>query len=442
MTCIRCHVTAGQPRPRPDQEVFDTRIGDFGISCEACHGPGETHTRLMREREALRRAGAVPPAPAPAPASGPTNLAIVQPAKLGHIRSSQVCGQCHGMKWFDRQEGWTENGFRYRPGDDLESTTPVIRPARLAEQPWLHEITRKHPTLFDEFFWSDGMIRVAGREFNGLRESACFERGQMSCLSCHSLHDYVAPDDQLRSDREGDATCLACHDPGRFRTPDHTHHREGSSGSACLNCHMPHTTYGLLKATRQHQIDSPRLGATLATGRPNACNLCHLDRSLRWTAEQLHAWYGHPVPDLPGPGKDGELPAAVEWLLAGDAGQRALLAWHFGWAPARQASGPEEGWTALLLARLLEDPYPAVRAIAFHSIRSHPGLENLAYDFVGDASRREPARREVQTRARISRKPDAARGKALLLNPDGSPDDATIDSVLARRNPRPVHLRE
>ena len=34
-------------------------------------------------------------------------------------------------------------------------------------------------------------------------------------------------------------------------------------------------------------IESPDVATTLKTGRPNACNLCHLDKTLDWTAEHL-----------------------------------------------------------------------------------------------------------------------------------------------------------
>ena len=50
---------------------------------------------------------------------------------------------------------------------------------------------------------------------------------------------------------------------------------------------MPFTTYGLLKTIRSHQISNPSVQATLETGRPNACNLCHLDKTLEWTANAL-----------------------------------------------------------------------------------------------------------------------------------------------------------
>jgi hypothetical protein len=84
---------------------------------------------------------------------------------------------------------------------------------------------------------------------------------------------------------------------------------------------MPHTTYALLKGVRQHQVDNPQLVATLRTGRPDACSLCHLDRPLAWTAGHLAEWYGQSIPPLPV--EHRETAAAVYWLLAGDAGQRA-----------------------------------------------------------------------------------------------------------------------
>ncbi len=49
-------------------------------------------------------------------------------------------------------------------------------------------------------------------------------------------------------------------------------------------------------------------------------------------------------------------------MLGGDAGQRALVAWHAGFEPAQQASG--EDWLAPALTRLLQDDYLVIRIIA------------------------------------------------------------------------------
>ena len=46
-TCIRCHATHGKQR-RFGQDQFDTHVSELGISCQACHGPGEEHVRVNR----------------------------------------------------------------------------------------------------------------------------------------------------------------------------------------------------------------------------------------------------------------------------------------------------------------------------------------------------------------------------------------------------------
>jgi hypothetical protein len=430
MSCIRCHSTAGQPRPRKEQQTFDTRVGELGIACEACHGPGERHVARALAFQTARAVDSTVPKP--------SDWAVVQPAKLDKTRQTHVCAQCHGMKWFDAKEDWVESGFRYRPGDDLESTTPMIRPSRLQEQPWLRSVLERAPQLLDQFFWSDGMIRVAGREFNGLLETACYQKGEMTCLSCHSLHDYADRDDQLKPGLEGNRACVGCHDAEHFG-PSHSRHSAGSSGDLCYNCHMPHTTYALLKGVRQHQIDSPRVATTLATGRPNACNLCHQDRSLAWTAERLTDWYNHPPASLPEDWR--RTSEIVRLLLSGDAGQRALASWHLGWEPARSLTG--EDWQAPLLSHLLNDPYAAVRSIAHRSLALSPGYSDLAYDFAGTAAARKSAVGALLRRwtgATRPRPPETL--SALLLKPDGQQATETVERWMQRRDDRPVHLRE
>src|SRR5437867_7540012 len=182
------------------------------------------------------------------------------------------------------------------------------------------------------------MIRVSGREYNGLLESPCYKGGKFSCLSCHSMHE-SEPDAQLSARGKGNQACTQCHQ--RFsdepEATAHTHHRAASSGSQCYNCHMPHTSYGILKAIRSHQISSPRVADDLATGRPNACNLCHLDQPLAWTANRLADWYRHSAPNLSE--DQTQVANAVRLALAGDAGQRILIAWHLGWEPALEVAG-------------------------------------------------------------------------------------------------------
>jgi hypothetical protein len=201
---------------------------------------------------------------------------------------------------------------------------------------------------------------------------------------------------------------------------------------------MPHTTYGVLKAIRSHQVSSPRVSDELATGRPNACNLCHLDRTLGWTAEHLSAWYRQPAAALPP--EAASTSQATQIALTGDAGQRVLIAWHLGWAPALQASGRDA--SIPLLGQLLDDPYAAVRCVAERSLRSLGWKAD--YDYVPDPRTRPPARDAVWRGWKESRAPGSpALPATLLLNPgDLEAQAKAFEDRLEKRNDRPIRLRE
>jgi len=426
MNCIACHATGGQPRTKMDGTEFKTRTGELGIACEACHGPGEEHVRA--NHDPLRRAKLHQDKKAE-----PT---ITNPARLSPHASAQVCGQCHGIKWIPPDEPYLTEGFRYRPGQDLDQTTPIARPARLNQQPWLREPMRQAPKFLEEHYWSDGMIRISGREYNGMVDSACAERGKLTCLSCHSMHQ-SNPDQQLAHQRESNQDCLQCHEQFRSKLEQHTHHPAGSAGSQCYNCHMPYTTYGLMKAIRSHKIDVPTAQASTVAGRPNACNLCHLDKSLGWTSVQLAQWYGFPQPQLSV--EQQFLSAAAVWALRGDAGQRALIAWSMGWEPARQASGQD--WLAPYLAQLLEDPYATVRYISQRSLRRLPGFENLDYDFTSTPAARVQAREQVMS-VWNHRKKTGDNHPELLITPQGGLQTEAFDLLLRKRDNRSMDLLE
>ena len=354
--CIKCHAIGGQPHINgPPSRIAprESKVGELGIACEGCHGPAKDH--IEANRNPLRRYALH--------LSREDDESIVHPNKITSKQASEICGRCHSGH---NQLAWDKRiGTPFKPGDSLEK---YFRLRHYDTQP---EDERTG------YFWRDGTARVTGREYSAMIESACYTRGDLGCNSCHSMHD-SEPDDQLASDRQSNNACLQCHPSYRDKIAEHTHHPEGSSGARCYNCHMPNTTYGLLSMTRSHRIDNPSVEMSARDGRPNACNLCHVDKTLEWAGEYLSAWYGHDEPSLT---RDEEnIPAAAIWLLKGDAAQRAAAAWHMGWDPALDR--PDSGWQAPLLARTLSDPYAAVRYLTERSLRKFPGYEDLSYDFV------------------------------------------------------------
>ncbi len=440
--CIQCHTTHGRPGlvPGTGAHECDTRVAEFGISCESCHGEGQRHVQLNQSPSRRYQQHL-------AKTNDQHDDTIVNPAKLDTRRSSEVCGQCHSVFHLRQDHGdFNENGFAYRPGDELDPHKYVVRCGDPVKP---RGMQRFGAAYYDERFWSDGMIRVSGREFNGLVESPCFQRGELSCLSCHQMHKSKDDpraleewtDDQLAIGMRENQACLQCHEEFRDGAAlvNHTHHTDESSGSQCYNCHMPHTTYGMLKAIRSHQITSPTVSESLETGRPNACNHCHLDKTLSWTADHLHDWFDIDKPELDS--DESEVAASILWLLRGEAGQRALVAWSYGWEPAKQASGTE--WMAPYLGQLLVDPYDAIRFIAQRSLRRLPEQENLEYDFLGPrANRREALRVVLEEWMRRQSGEVRNSDRALLIDHDNRLMRQRFDHLLQQRDDRAMSLSE
>lgn len=423
-TCIKCHSTHGRMLHTKlvrggqgfDPHSLETQAAEFGISCEACHGPGADHVEsngspIQRYSQYL---------------SDGEDASIVNPLRLDHARASHICASCHSTAEtvdLEAVRNWSSHGWAFRPGDDL--TASPMRVIVRGSLDGLSEARRaevlERGDYLRDTFWPDGMIRVSGGEFNGMSESPCYLRGDLSCLSCHQLHqkpdDHRSrerwADDQLAREMNGNQACVQCHpeyesDEALTR---HTHHPADSAGSQCYNCHMPNTSFGLLKAMRSHQIDTPDVRDSTEVGRPNACNQCHLDRTLEWTAQALLQQYGIPVPELQQ--EERSVAASVLWMLRGDAAQRALMTWSFGWEPALEASGSH--WQQPYLDQLDDDAYRAIRLMAERSRASLQG-------FSGERSR--------------------AGNAELLLDSNGELDPARVREFIAQRNNRPVNLRE
>lgn len=410
--CITCHTTGGQPLALVGGKEVRTRVAEMGIACESCHGPGEAH--IAANQNPLRRYWLH--------LRGGADPTIVNPARLPAPRAAQVCGQCHSLTDLG-DDVYLGQGRTYVAGDDLEKTQPLLRP--LHPTPALERHVKEDPYYLRNYFWSDGTIRVSSRDYSGMIESKCMQSGKLWCDSCHSQHQ-SDPVNLLAAGKDGDGACLSCHAAIGKTLTAHTHHRADSVGSRCYNCHMPHTVYGLLKGIRNHRIDSPKVtGKSGGSERPNACNLCHLDRSLRWTADKLARWYRQPIPA----GLTDDTPAAIAWLLSGDAVLRAISAWHFGWKDAQQAV--QIGKMVPYLVAALNDPYSAVRYVAGHAIDTI--LPNSGFDYLASPETRVQQAQRIMQRWRAQLPADELGLTAL---------DARIKQLIDQRDDSPVRAME
>ena len=409
--CISCHAVAGNPGLDLETRFLYSQVAEFGISCEACHGPGKQHMEVCRDRDNL-----------------PADLAIFNPAKVGdHRLSTQACGQCHSFSFSKDAQGWWTEGRKYRPGQDLHEVRNVLQLADAMNSSNQAERAAVHG------FWADGTVRTGGREYNGLVKSACHTTGKLSCVSCHSMHQ-ADRNGQIKEGFKSNRACTSCHAEHEEKIEQHTHHAAGSSGSLCYNCHMPHTTYALFRTTRSHRIDSPSAHLSQQTGRPNACNLCHIDKSLSWTGKYLQDWYGQQPPSFTP--LEQELAASTLWLLQGDAAQRLCVAAAIG----RHAGTKDVQQAIPLLSIGLNDPYAAVRWISGASLQKFEGWQDTPYDWSKPASERADFARQL--RETWSQRDSSAQEFPSLLIRGGKWDQQRSNELLKGRNMKDVYISE
>lgn len=427
-SCIQCHAVAGQPHVDFRTENLWSTVAEFGIACESCHGPGQQHVAKHANAPVSLRSRI----------SKSADSTITNPARCDHRRASQICGQCHSAFAPTNENDWWTHGYRYRAGGELDESQHHFTFDRTQSE-------KGEAEFFAQSYWPDGTNRVGGREFLGMTASNCYQRGELSCLSCHSLHR-SEPNDQLAPDKLENQACSQCHPGFAERIHEHTHHRTDSAGSQCQNCHMPHTSFALLKAIRSHRIDSPRITVDTTTSKPNACNLCHLDQTISWTQHWLHEWYGQPIEPLSE--EAAKWSAALRWLLKGDAVQRVIAAWHFSWEPALKASGRD--WPAMLLTQVLDDPYAVVRIVAERGLRKLLVEKNLQYDFLAASEQRRQAQKELLKQSQRpffppnpSAKPrSAAEWGRLLIGVNGDLNFEQLEILTKQRDDRDLELPE
>jgi hypothetical protein len=356
--CVFCHNVKAQPMMDARTRRFATEVTELGIACGACHGAAAAHAEdasspLTRARWRLSNAG---------------DKQIVNPRKLSAERSMMVCGHCHGQRTPEpmaRIQEIMQRGDPFNAGEDLARVyRPVTRDTRIGD------------FSFANRFWQNGSPRLTAYEYQGLLRSACFQKGaepaRITCLTCHSMHE-GDPKGQIKPENRTDQPCLACHQ--QIAAPPaltaHTRHAADSTGSRCYNCHMPRVVYGVMSVHPTHEITVPDPALTAAQAVPNACNQCHLDRSVNWAiAASREFWPRRFANAMPSADAQFNQPEGARALFAGDALTRALAAEALGGGGPGK---PDPNWAAPLLLEAFTDDYPIVRFFAANGLAARDG---------------------------------------------------------------------
>ncbi|HVU49312.1 MAG TPA: multiheme c-type cytochrome [Polyangia bacterium] len=373
--CVFCHNVAPDPGLDAATGRFATTTAELGVACEACHGPGAAHVAANADplrRLWLRARGAADPT-------------IVNPARLPPRRSAAVCGRCHGQRIAADVGPFLAHGDPFVPGDDLApATTPL----------WRDTALRGERGVFAARFWGDGTPRLTAYEYQGLLQSRCAREGQLTCTSCHGMHE-GDPRGQVRARFRGagaDGMCTQCHAAlaDAATSARHSRHAE-RDGVRCVSCHMPRIVYGVLDIHRSHRVEIPDAAGAAAAGRPDACAGCHVERAFA-----------------------GGAPSTLEALVSGGPVTRAVAADALGRAQVTLDAAARRRREAALLDTMASDAYPAVRHLAARALGRLGVTGARDYDPSGEASSRAAAVERL-------RRGLGARSEAPPPRPGGGP---------------------
>lgn len=154
------------------------------------------------------------------------------------------------------------------------------------------------------------------REASDLLAGAC--ASQIACTNCHNPHQ-AGPVPSGQDQPSQLASCTSCHDKYRAREASAAHAGHPANVEVnCLDCHMPRIVHGVGNMVRTHRISSPTDARMIEGGFPNACNMCHLDKSIRWTLESLATKWNKKVP-LAATFQPSDEPVGEAWLKHKDA---------------------------------------------------------------------------------------------------------------------------
>lgn len=219
-------------------------------------------------------------------------------------------------------------------------------------------------------------IRLSSREHQGILRSVCFVKNKggevINCLSCHSSENPSKRDENILSQ----TACTNCHQ--QFNSPEiiaeHTKHPLNSEASSCYSCHLPEIIYGHLEFQKTHEISIPNPELTAQKSVPNACNLCHTDKSVNWAILQTKTLWAEHFRDAK-VSNDSQFNEAesIRGLFAGDALTRALS------ADALTKHGEPNWFAPFALEAFQDENYPLVRYFLVNALAKNINIPQPDY---------------------------------------------------------------
>jgi len=246
-SCYGCHVSQLENNFDLATNTYQTRWKEAGINCETCHGPCAEHIKVCREAGE----GKVP-----------EDLKIIVTSTFTPEQHNASCAPCHA-----KMRPITAS---YLAGDRYFDNYDLI-------------------TLENHDFYPDGRDLGENYTMTGWHMNSCQQNSNLHCVTCHtSSGRYRFKSDDLS---ESNKACTTCHEDNGKNYEQHTHHQINDKSPKCIDCHMPMTRFGNMIRS-DHSFRPPMPATSLRFKSPNACNICHNDKTAVWANQKVTLWKG------------------------------------------------------------------------------------------------------------------------------------------------------
>jgi tetratricopeptide (TPR) repeat protein len=264
--CADCHSTNLKKNYDMNKDQYETTWSEIDVSCEACHGPGSAHIAWAENLKEGEK--------------------IDVTSKMGLV--VRLKDLSLGTWVFDDETGNAKRTTPLSSNTQIEVCAPChARRTRISAnydhaQPLLDAY---QPNLLGEgMYFADGQILDEVYVYGSFLQSKMYHQGVV-CSDCHEPHG-------LNVYAQDNALCYRCHLYEKLGTREHHFHNPDSTGASCVECHMPERTYMVVDPRRDHSIRIPRPDLSAKLNTPNACTLCHSDKSVQWAVDAYEKWYG------------------------------------------------------------------------------------------------------------------------------------------------------
>jgi tetratricopeptide (TPR) repeat protein len=335
--CFNCHVSQLSTNYDLKTDTYRTTWGEPGINCETCHGPSKKHNEVMHAAPK----GQVPP-----------DLKIISVKEMTHEQRNALCGSCHAK---------------------MSLLTPAFPPG---ERFFDHFdlVTLENPD-----YYPDGRDLGENYTYTSWRMSPCVRSGQLDCIKCHTSSGRY----RFKDEAKANEACLPCHAERVAQAAEHIHHPPDKPGAPtrCIQCHMPMTAFARMNRS-DHSMLPPAPAATIAFGSPNACNLCHKDKSAAWADQKVRQWrqrdYQAPILyragliDAARKRNWQNLPEMLAYITSLDRDE------VFATSLIRLTMATPDERVRPALLKAIQDPSPLVRAAAAEALSVRPSKESFS----------------------------------------------------------------